>query len=146
MSHMLIPTPTAAQRQGRRRKAAADSLSGAVDRPKSAPGADASPDAVGLVWDLTVHRLYRASAESLSGSDATHWCPTPPSGSRSAAGATMAGVRLAATRHAVKRHPGYVASDGGWQLRRLPAMRPADHGEPAAGSRHIRSQLLNHVL
>ena len=105
MSLMLIPAPTAAQRREPGREAAhaaADAPSGMVDLPESATGADASPDAVALVWDLTVHRLYRAFAEGLSGRlDATDGGPTPRSRSRSAAGAAMAGVRLAATRHAV---------------------------------------------
>ena len=86
MSHTLIPAPPAAQHRELGRAAALAAV-------------DASRDAAALVWDLTMHQLYRAFAECLPRSDPHGGSPRPRSGST--AGAPMAGVRLAATRHAV---------------------------------------------
>jgi Prokaryotic dksA/traR C4-type zinc finger len=104
-SHTLTPMPASTQhRQPGRRSApaVADAPSTAIDPPESVTGADGSPDAVALVWDLTVHRLHQAFAESLVASpDATQGGQRTPAASMSPAGTGLAGVRLAATRHAV---------------------------------------------
>jgi hypothetical protein len=56
-SRTLTPMLAAAQRRepGRQAVSAADSRGSAVDPPESVTGADGSPNAVMLVWDLTVH-------------------------------------------------------------------------------------------
>jgi RNA polymerase-binding transcription factor DksA len=55
-----------------------------------------------LLWDLTVHRLHQAFAESLAASpDATDGGQRRSAVSMSRARTGLAGVRLAATRHAV---------------------------------------------
>jgi DnaK suppressor protein len=110
-SRTLTPMPDAAQRREPRRQAApaaadspstADSPSPAVDPPESMAGEDGSPDAVALVWDLTVHRLHQAFAECLAAPpDATHGGQTSPGASMSPTRTELAGVRLAATSHAV---------------------------------------------
>jgi RNA polymerase-binding transcription factor DksA len=83
--------------------AAGDSLSTAIDAPESVTGADNSPDAVALTWDLTVHRLHRAFAECLAASpDATQGRSRPVDAATSPAHTGLAGVRLAATRHALE--------------------------------------------
>jgi hypothetical protein len=98
-----MPASTQRRQPGRQAApAAADAPNSAVDPPESVTGADASPDAVALVWDLTVHRLHQAFAESLAAlPDATHGRQRPPAVSMSPARTGLAGVRLAATRHAV---------------------------------------------
>jgi len=109
-SHTLTPMPAA----GRHRQyglrsaaaAAAGAPSAAIDPPESVTGAVGGPDEAALVWDLTVHRLYRAFAECVAeyvaaSPDAPHGCQTPPEASLSRAGAGLAQVRLAATRHAL---------------------------------------------
>jgi hypothetical protein len=104
-SHKLTLAPAAARHQepGQRgASATVDSPGTATDTPESVTGTDGSPDAVALVWDLTVHRLHRAFAECLAAlPHATHWGHTPPAESMSPAGTGLADVRLAATRHAV---------------------------------------------
>jgi hypothetical protein len=95
--------------------------------------AHGSPDAVALVWDLTVHRLHQAFAESLAAPpNATQGGQRPPAVSISPAGIGLAGVRLAATRHAV--------NDIQDALRRMAAgsygtceQWPTDHDRTAAG-------------
>jgi hypothetical protein len=105
MSDTSISTPAAALRRGAWLEPATSTVdwpSDAVDPPASATGTNGRQDAVALVWDLTVHRLYQAFAECLPGPvDGTNGGPTPRPRAMSAAGAAMAGVRLAATRHAV---------------------------------------------
>ena len=91
-SHTLIPAPA--------------STSGApgnlADPPGSPTGAQTSRDAAALVWDLTVHRLHQAFAECLASSpDATSGGSRTPAASTSPARTGLAGVRLAATRHAL---------------------------------------------
>jgi hypothetical protein len=102
---MLTPMPASTRHRQPGREAApavADALSTTVDPPESVTGALGSPDVVALVWDLTVHRLHRAFAESLAASpDATHGGQRPPAASMSPARTGLAGVRLAATRHVV---------------------------------------------
>jgi len=107
-SRTLTPMPAAAQRREHRRQAApaavdsprtADSPSPAVDPPESMAGEDGSPDAVALVWDLTVHRLHQAFAECLAAPDAIRGgqsrpacrCPRPAQDLR------VSGWRLPAT-------------------------------------------------
>jgi hypothetical protein len=102
---MLIEAPASSQhRQPGRQSASAvaDAPSSAVDPPESVTGVDGSPDAVALAWDLTVHRLHKVFAESLAASpDAAQGGRTPPAASTSPARTGLAGVRLAAARHAV---------------------------------------------
>ena len=87
-SHMLTPVQAATRHRqpGRQVAPAADAPSIVVDAPGSVAAAGDSPDAVALVWDLTVHRLHRAFAACLANSpDATHGgrerqprrCPQP---------------------------------------------------------------------
>jgi RNA polymerase-binding transcription factor DksA len=106
-SHTLTPVPAAGgHRQDGQRSAAAAAPSAAIGPPDSVTGADDGPDEAALVWDLTMHRLYRAFAECVAESvaaspDAPHGCPTPPEASLARARAGRARVRLAATRHAL---------------------------------------------
>jgi hypothetical protein len=73
-----------------------------MDPPGSLTGAEDSREAVALVWDLTLHRLHQAFAECLAAApDATHGRPRMPAASMSPTRTGLAGVRLAATRHAV---------------------------------------------
>jgi hypothetical protein len=83
MSRTLISAPATAQHRELGREAALAAV-------------DASRDAAALVWDLTMHQLYRAFAECLPRSD-PHGGSTPRPRSGSTARAPMAGVRLAAT-------------------------------------------------
>jgi hypothetical protein len=103
-SHTLTPTPAAAHRKSGLQAAlvAIDAPSTAGDAPESVAGADSSPDAVALVWDLTVHRLHQAFAECLATRpDATHGGSTLPAPWTPLSGTGLDGVRLAATRQAV---------------------------------------------
>jgi RNA polymerase-binding transcription factor DksA len=80
---------------------AADSPSVLAEAPGPLPGTAPDPDTVSLVWDLTVHRLYRAFAECLAAvPEMTQRRPSPTASMSPAAG-SLADVRLAATRHAV---------------------------------------------
>jgi hypothetical protein len=89
---------------------------------------------VALVWDLTVHRLHQAFAESLAAPpDATQGGQRPPAVSISTARIGLAGVRLAATRHAVNDIQDALRRDGGGQLWHLRAVWPTDHDPTAAG-------------
>ena len=66
--HTLTPTPAAARHWvlGRQAPPAAGSGSTAADPTESVSGADGGLDALALAWDLTVHRLDRASARCLA--------------------------------------------------------------------------------
>jgi RNA polymerase-binding transcription factor len=69
---------------------------------RSASGADGSSDALTLVWDLTVHRLHRAFAECLAPPPGpTRGGQAPPADSMSDVVKASAGIRLAASYHAV---------------------------------------------
>jgi RNA polymerase-binding transcription factor DksA len=102
-SHTLTPTLacTRHRQPGQQPAPAAATPNTAVDPSESLTGAQDSPDAVALVWDLTMHRLYQAFAEFLAASpDATQGGQTPAA-SMSPARTELADVQLAATRHAV---------------------------------------------
>ena len=103
-SHTLTPMPAATRHRkpGRQVTPGADPPSTVVDAPGSVTTANDSPDAMALVWDLTVHRLHQAFADCLATSpDATRGGPGTPAAAVSSARTGLAGVRLAATRHAV---------------------------------------------
>jgi hypothetical protein len=103
-SHAPTPTPAAAHRQsaGQAAPVATDAPSTASNTPESVTGADSSPDAAALVWDLTVHRLHQAFAECLATRpDTTPGGPTLPTPWTPLSGTGLDGVRLAATCHAV---------------------------------------------
>jgi hypothetical protein len=103
--HTLIPIPVSIRHRDpccSVPRAAAGAPSTAVDPPESLTAAHGSRDAVALEWDLTVYRLHQAFAECLAGSpDATDGGSRPLAASMFPTGTGLAGVRLAATGHAV---------------------------------------------
>src|SRR5437764_4070906 len=97
-----MPAATRHRQSGRQVTSAADAPSIVVDAPGSVTAADDSPDAMALVWDLTVHRLHQVFADCLATSpDASRGGPGTAAAAVSPVRTGLAGVRLAATRHAV---------------------------------------------